>query len=131
MDRSGLRVGIVAGLAGISCCVGPTVLALLGLSSVSFAISLGNTLYYQYGWYFRGAALVLAAAGVVSLLRKRKSCTLRGAREQWRLLVTVGKSCTLRGAREQWRLLVTVVAAMVVVYVGLYWLTTWLARAAA
>jgi len=26
---------------------------------------------------------------------------------------------------------VTVVAAMVVVYVGLYWLTTWLARAAA
>ena len=102
---------LVAGLAGISCCVGPTVLALLGLSSVSFAISLGNTLYYGYGWYFRGAALVLAAAGVVSLLRKRKSCTLRGAREQWRLLVTV-------------------VAAMVVVYVGLYWLTTWLARAA-
>jgi len=103
---------LVAGLAGISCCVGPTVLALLGLSSVSFAISLGNTLYYQYGWYFRGAALVLAAAGVVSLLRKRKSCTLRGTREQWRLLATV-------------------VAAMVVVYVGLYGLTTWLARAAA
>lgn len=101
-----------AGLAGISCCVGPTVLALLGLTSVSFAISLGNTLYYRYGWYFRGAALVLAVAGVVSLLRKRKSCTIRGAQEQWRLLVTV-------------------VAAMVVVYAGLYWLTTWLARAAA
>jgi hypothetical protein len=111
VDRSGLTLGIVAGLAGISCCVGPTVLALLGLSSVSFAISLGNTLYYQYGWYFRGAALVLAAAGVVGLLRGRKSCTLRGAREQWRLLATV-------------------VAAMVVVYAGLYWLTTWLARAA-
>jgi hypothetical protein len=111
VDRSGLWLGIVAGLAGISCCVGPTVLALLGLSSVSFAISLGNTLYYQYGWYFRGAALVLAAAGVVGLLRGRKSCTLRGAREQWRLLVTV-------------------VAAMVAVYAGFYWLTTWLARAA-
>jgi hypothetical protein len=111
VDRSGLKLGVVAGLAGISCCVGPTVLALLGLSSVSFAISLGNTLYYQYGWYFRGVALVLAVAGVVGLLRGRKSCTLRGAREQWRLLVTV-------------------VAAMVVVYAGLYWLTTWLARGA-
>ena len=111
MDRSGLTLGTVAGLAGISCCVGPTVLALLGLSSVSFAISLGNTLYSQYGWYFRGAALVLAAAGVVGLLRGRKACTLRGAREQWRMLATV-------------------VAAMVVVYAGLYWLTTWLARAA-
>ncbi len=111
MDRAGLRLGIVAGLAAISCCVGPTVLALLGLSSVSLAISLGNTLYYQYGWYFRGAALVLAAAGVVGLLRGRRSCTLRGARQQWRLLLTV-------------------VVTMAVVYTGLYLVTTWLARAA-
>ncbi len=111
MDRAGLTLGIVAGLAGISCCAGPAVLALLGLSSVSFAISLGNTLYYQYGWYFRGAALVLAAAGVAGLLRKRQACTLRGAREQWRLFLTVA-------------------AAMAVVYAGLYWLMTWLARAA-
>jgi len=80
MDRSGLKLGIVAGLIGISCCVGPTVLALLGLSSVSFAISLSNTLYYEYGWYFRGAAVVLGALGVIGLLRARKSCTLRGAR---------------------------------------------------
>ncbi len=111
MDRPGLKLGIIAGLAGISCCVGPTVLALLGLSSVSFAISLGNTLYYQYGWYFRGVALALAVAGVVALLLKRRSCSLQGARAQWRLLVTV-------------------VAAMGVVYAALYWLTAWLARAA-
>ncbi len=111
MDRPGLKLGIIAGLAGISCCVGPTVLALLGLGSVSFAISLGNTLYYQYGWYFRGVGLALAVAGVVALLRKRRSCSLRGARAQWKLLVTV-------------------VAAMGVVYAALYWLTTWLARAA-
>ncbi len=111
MDRAGLRLGIVAGLAGISCCVGPTVLTLLGLSSVSFAISLGNTLYYGYGWYFKGAAIVLAAAGVVGLLRGRRSCTLRGTRQQWRLLLTV-------------------VVTMAVVYTGLYLVTTWLARAA-
>ena len=98
-------------LIGISCCVGPTVLALLGLSSVSFAISLSNTLYYEYGWYFRGAAVVLGALGVIGLLRARKSCTLRGTRQQWRLFLTVA-------------------AAMVVVYVALAWLTTWLGRAA-
>ena len=111
MDRPGLKLGVLAGLVGIACCVGPTVLALLGLASVSFAISLSNTLYYEYGWYFRGAAVLLGALGVIGLLRGRKSCTLRGAREQWRLILTVA-------------------ATMVVVYVALYWLTTWLGRAA-
>lgn len=65
MDRSGLTLGILAGLLGIACCVSPVVLVVLGLSTVSFAISLGNTLYYEYGWYFRGAALLLAIVGIV------------------------------------------------------------------
>ena len=111
MDRSGLKLGVLAGLVGIACCVGPTVLALLGLASVSFANSLSNTLYYEYGWYFRGAAALLGGLGVIGLLRGRGSCTLRGAREQWRLILTV-------------------VAMMVVVYAALSWLTTWLGRAA-
>ena len=111
MDRAGLTLGALAGLVGIACCVSPVVLVLLGLSSVSFAISLGNTLYYEYGWYFRGAALLLAAGGVVSILRRRRSCTLRGARAQWRLLISV-------------------VLLMGIVYAALYWLTASLARAA-
>ena len=111
MDRSGLKLGVLVGLVGISCCVGPTVLALLGLASVSFAISLSNTLYYEYGWYFRGAAVLLGALGVIGLLRARKSCTLRGARAQWRLLISV-------------------VVLMVAVYTALYGLTAYLARAA-
>jgi len=111
MDRNGLKLGILAGLVGISCCVTPTVLALFGLASVSFAISVGNTLYYTYGWYFRGAALLLAVVGVVVQLRSRKACTLRGARDQWRLLLTVA-------------------IVMVAVYLSLYWVTAWLARAA-
>lgn len=108
LDRAGLKIGLLTGLIGISCCVSPVVMVLLGLASVSFAISLGNTLYYEYGWYFRGAALVLAVAGVIGILRSRNACTLRGARAQWRLLLTV-------------------VLAMVAVYVSLYWLTFYLA----
>lgn len=112
MDRSGVTLGALAGLLGISCCVAPTVLALLGLSSVSFAISLGTTLYGRYGWFFRGAAVVLAALGVTHMLRRRQACSLRGAAGQWRLLLTVA-------------------LAMAAVYGALYCLTTWLARLAA
>jgi hypothetical protein len=111
MDKTGLKLGLLAGLVGISCCVSPVVMVLLGLASVSFAISLGNTLYYGYGWYFRGAALILAAVGVFGVLRGRHACSLRGARAQWRLLLTV-------------------VISMVVVYVSLYWLTSYLASSA-
>jgi len=111
MDRSGLKLGALAGLVGIACCVSPALLALLGLSSVSFAISLGNTLYYEYGWYFRGAAILLAALGRLVVLRRRKSCSLAGARAQWKLLVNIS-------------------IAMAVVYGVLYWVTRYLARAA-
>lgn len=111
-DRAGWALGALAGLVGISCCVSPVVLVLLGLASVSFALSLGNTLYYEYGWYFRGTAALVAAVGVVGILRGRKACSLRGARSQWRLLLTVA-------------------LVMVGVYVGLYWVTSYLARAAA
>ncbi|SRR6266508_1960110 len=111
-ERGGFLVGALAGLVGIACCVTPVALVLLGLGTVSFAISLGNTLYYEYGWYFRLAGLLsVAAAGVVVVLR-------------------AGKSCSLRGARQQWRLIGVVAGTMVVVYAALYWLTTWLARLA-
>ncbi len=58
------------------------------------------------------AAILLAAAGVVGILRRRKSCSVRGLRERWRLLLSVA-------------------LAMVIVYGVLYWLTSYLARTAA
>lgn len=109
MDRAGLKLGALAGLVGIGCCASPAVLALLGLISASAAISLGNTLYYQYGWYFRGAAFLLAIVGVVGVLRQRKACSLRGVRTQGRLVLTV-------------------ILAMVVMYGALFWVTSYLAR---
>jgi hypothetical protein len=68
-------------------------------------------LYAEYGWSFRGAGLVFAAIGVGALLSRRRSCSVDGARAQWRLLVST-------------------VLSMMVVYAALYWLTTLLARAA-
>lgn len=79
---------------------------------MSFAISMGTTLYYDYGWYFRGAAILFAAVGIVQTLRHRKACSVRGAGVQWKLLLTVA-------------------VAMLVVYVALYGLTRYLASLAA
>jgi hypothetical protein len=40
------------------CCLSPVILVLLGVSSVSFAASLADTLYGEYKWVFRGVGLV-------------------------------------------------------------------------
>lgn len=106
----GLAIGALAGLVGILCCVSPVVLVLLGLSSVSFAISLGNTLYYQYGWYFRGAALLTASLGVYLHLKGQRACSVEGLRARWKMLAAVALS-------------------MVAVYLALFYLTAWLGRA--
>ena len=89
----------------------PVVLVLLGLSTASVAIALGNTLYDDYGWYFRVVGLSFAVAGVIALLRARRSCSIRGARREWQLLVMTAMT-------------------MVIVYGALYWVTTWLASLA-
>ncbi|HLC66115.1 MAG TPA: hypothetical protein VJK52_00565 [Candidatus Nanoarchaeia archaeon] len=63
-------------LAGL-CCFSPLVLVLLGLSSVSFASSLADSLYGTYKWLFRAAGLLfLAAALVWYFYRKEGICTL-------------------------------------------------------
>jgi hypothetical protein len=112
IDRVGVGLGGLAGLVGISCCVLPTILAATGLSSVAFAISLGAKLYYGYGSYFRAAALAFAVLATFAVLRRRGTCTLRSARSQVPLFVSVG-------------------VAMIIVYAALYAVTAWLARLAA
>jgi hypothetical protein len=81
MDRAGLKLGALAGLLGISCCVHPG-----------------------------GPG---AARAELSLVCDRPR-----------------KACSPRGARQQWRLLLTVVLALVVVYGALYWFTRYLASLA-
>lgn len=73
------RLGVIAGLLGIGCCVYPVVLALIGLASATEAIALGNTLYGTWGWAFKLAGGAFAAAGIVLQLRRRGQCSIRGA----------------------------------------------------
>ncbi len=101
------RVGIVGGLVGIMCCVGPTVLALLGIVSAGTAFVWATDLYDGYAWWFRLAGLAVMAVLVWVILKRRNMCSLRGAVSVRRRLAA---------------LLVIAIAT----YVSLYALTTWL-----
>lgn len=101
------RIGVLGGLTGILCCVGPTVLALLGVVGAGTAFVWANDLYDNYKWWFRLAGIAVMTIVVWWSLRRRQMCTLQGLRD-------VGS-----------RLLLIVVVA-VGTYVALYALTTWL-----
>ena len=81
-----LRIGVAAGVTGLLCCVGPTVLALLGIVSAGTAFVWANDLYDGYSWLFRLAGLAVLAVLVLWALRRRDQCTLGGVRRAWRRL---------------------------------------------
>lgn len=81
VDRKGvLVISALAGLIGGLCCVTPVVLVLLGLASITVAADLGNVLYGEYRWLFRGVALAFLITALVIYFRRRGVCTLDQAR---------------------------------------------------
>ena len=101
------RIGITGGLTAILCCVGPTVLAMLGVVSAGTAFVWATDLYDGYAWWFRLAGLVVLASLVYWSLRRRNQCSLAGVR-------------SLRKS------LFAVLGVAVGTYVVLYAVTTWL-----
>ncbi|MGH3978562.1 MAG: hypothetical protein ACRDRZ_06115 [Pseudonocardiaceae bacterium] len=101
------RIGLTGGLVGILCCVGPTVLAVLGIVSAGTAFVWATDLYDNYAWWFRLGGLAVLALLVWLSLRRRNQCSLAGVR-RWR-----------------WRLL-GVLGIAVATYLALYALTAWL-----
>ena len=87
--KRGVLMGLASGLVAITCCVSPVVLALLGVATAAEAVTLGDTLYYTYGWYFRAAGLAIAALAVILFLRGRGVCNVRGAYQYRRMLIVL------------------------------------------
>jgi hypothetical protein len=86
-----VRIGLAAGVTGMLCCVGPTVLALIGVVSAGTAFVWATDLYDGYAWWFRGGGLLLLVGLAVWSLRRRNQCSLGGVRKTWpRLVLTVG-----------------------------------------
>lgn len=85
-----IRIGVAAGITGLLCCAGPTVLAMLGVVSAGTAFVWANDLYDGYSWLFRLAGLVVLAGLIMWALRRRSQCTLGGVRRTWpRLLLAL------------------------------------------
>ncbi len=64
------------------CCLGPLILVVFGLGTVSFAASLSDTLYGQYRWGFRIVGLLLLGGSLFIYFRKRGICTLDKAKKR-------------------------------------------------
>ena len=102
-----VRIGLAAGITGLLCCIGPTVLALLSVVSAGTAFVWATDLYDGYAWWFRAGGLLLLVGLVAWALRRRNQCSLGGVRKVWpRLVLALGVA--------------------VATYTVLYAVTTWL-----
>jgi len=88
--KAAVILSLAAGFVGGLCCLTPIVLVLVGLAGVSAANSLGNTLYGDYKWVFRAAALALLALALIVYFRRTGVCTLEQAKQQRNRIVNLG-----------------------------------------
>lgn len=91
------RIGIISGLVGMLCCVGPTILALVGIISAATAFAWANDLYDNYAWWFRVSGLAVLAILVWWALRHRNRCSVNAIRRlRWRLMAVLAIAWYLR-----------------------------------
>lgn len=77
---AGGRVGALAGAFVASlCCLGPVLVAALGLVSIPVASALANRMFYTYWWAFVGLGLGIAVVALVPYLRGRGICSIDAA----------------------------------------------------
>lgn len=72
-----LKISSIPVVLASLCCLSPIILVLLGVSTVSFASSLTDTLYGDYKWAFRGVGLITLLASLAYYLNRKKGiCTI-------------------------------------------------------
>lgn len=72
-----LKISSIPVLVASLCCLSPVILVLLGISTVSFASSLADTLYGQYKWVFRVVGILALAGSLVFYVRRQIGiCTI-------------------------------------------------------
>lgn len=75
-----LKISSVPVVLASLCCLSPVILVLVGLSTVSFASSLADTLYGDYKWVFRGVGLLTLLGALWFYFRRKKGiCTIDDA----------------------------------------------------
>ncbi|HCI03812.1 MAG: hypothetical protein QF755_04770 [Candidatus Peribacteraceae bacterium] len=64
------------------CCLSPVILVLIGVSTVSFAGSLADSLYGTYKWMFRSIGFLTLLISLVIYFRHKGVCTLDQAKRR-------------------------------------------------
>ena len=78
-----LKISSIPVVIASMCCLSPVILVLLGVSTVSFASSLADTLYGDYKWVFRIVGLVALVGSLLFYLRRKKGiCTIDEAKRR-------------------------------------------------
>lgn len=78
-----LKISSIPVVIASLCCLSPVILVLLGVSTVSFASSLADTLYGDYKWLFRGVGLLALLGSLYYYLSRKKGiCTIDEAKRR-------------------------------------------------
>lgn len=97
------------------CCLSPVILVLLGLSTVTFAGSLADTLYGTYKWAFRSLGLILLIISLVLYFRKKGVCTLDAAKRRRNEIINTALIALIAGVAGYFFFLYVVVE-----YIGVF-----------
>ena len=120
-------LGLVGGASVISslCCLPPVIIVLFGLSSISAAAALGDSLYYGPArWIFYGVSLLFLLLGLVFYFRQQGICTLDDARRQQNRILNTGL-LVLAASVAGYLFLTYVILEAVGIRLGLPWEAWW------
>ncbi|MFH1317159.1 MAG: hypothetical protein ABII01_06570 [Candidatus Woesearchaeota archaeon] len=120
-DKSFLKKIIpIAAFIGGLCCFTPVVLVIFGLSSVAFAASLSDLLYFKYKWVFRGISLLLLALSLYwYFYKKEKICTIDELKKKRRRVINI-VLITLIGAILAYVIWLYVIVEIIGVLLGIW-----------
>lgn len=83
------RIGLAGGVTAILCCVGPTILGLLGIISAATAFAWANDRYDNFAWWFRLGGIAVLVFLIWLSLRRQRECTISGLRRRRKRLLAV------------------------------------------
>ncbi|MDP2838307.1 MAG: mercuric transporter MerT family protein [Candidatus Moranbacteria bacterium] len=116
--REVCRVSRIPVVLASLCCLSPIILVLLGVSTVSFASSLADTLYGDYKWVFRGIGLVALLGSLAYYLYRQKGiCSIDQVRRRRNEIINYIALTVVAG----------VLGYMFFLYVVVHYLGVWLA----
>ena len=115
-----LKISSIPVVLASLCCLSPVILVLLGVSTVSFASSLSDTLYGEYKWVFRIVGLLALLVSLAYYLRREKGiCTIDDVKRRRNEILNYVAITTIVGVLGYLFFLYVVVH-----YVGV-WLVLW------